>query len=77
MNDIIYGVTEEKHKYNGVERITYGVAAYSNEEDEEMLTILISVSHVTTDKNRMIDFVEKCNRLGLSLIHLEFICLYA
>ena len=38
MSDITYGIVEEVHKITGVgsQRITYGIAAYSDIEDEEV-----------------------------------------
>lgn len=71
MSNIIYGVTEERFINNGAERISYGIAAYSNEEGESLSAILMTISDISADKKRVADLVDMCNNLGLSLIHLE------
>lgn len=67
---ITYGVVEERHAQNGTERVSYGIAAYSDVQNNNTATILASVADVTDDKHKLTALVEQCNRLELSPVHL-------
>lgn len=73
MSDITYGIVEEVHKITGVgsQRITYGIAAYSDIEDEEAATVISHICDITPDKSKAEDLVKRCNKLKLSLCHLR------
>ena len=73
MSDITYGVVEEVHNGSGSnsQRITYGIAAYSDIDDEETATVISHICDVTSDRFKAEDLVNKCNKLKLSLCHLR------
>ena len=73
MSDITYGVVEEVHSGSGSnsQRITYGIAAYADIDDEETATVISHICDVTSDKAKAQDLVKKCNKLRLSLCHLK------
>ena len=70
MKDITYAVSEEKYTFGSGTRISYGIVAYSNSDQDGSKTIVASVRDVTTDKNSLSKLVNDCNRLGLSTVHL-------
>ena len=52
-------------------RISYGIAAYADSDEDGTSTIVASVHDVTADKQSLSEFVDPCNRLELSTIHLN------
>ena len=71
MCSITYGVVEETYTIGDSARISYGIVAYSDAEHDGTVTIVASVRAVCSDKERISAFVETCNRLELSLTHLN------
>jgi len=69
MNDITYGVSEELYELDGQKRTAYGIVLYSNSESDKTASIILSVRDISSDKQRVISLVEKCNRLKLCKIH--------
>lgn len=71
MDKITYGIVKEEHMCGDTRRISYGIAAYSNIETDGSATILEVINDISSDEQSIIDFVEKCNMLKLSLCHLK------
>ena len=70
MMNVTYAVAEEKYVIGNESRISYGIVAYSNAEQEGTATIVASIRDITSDKNRLKRLVDDCNRLKLSTVHL-------
>ena len=70
MMNVTYGVTEEIYSLGAASRVSYGIAAYADAEEEGTATIVASVHDVTTDKQALDELVSLCNRLELSTVHL-------
>lgn len=71
MPSITYGVTEEVYSLSGNSRRSYGIAVYSNSEIDGTATVLTSVNDISSDREKLEELVEICNRAELSLIHLN------
>lgn len=71
MRNITYAITEEKYTLGTETRCSYGIVAYSDAEQDGSKTIVASARDVTSDKERLDELVERCNRLGLSTLHLN------
>lgn len=71
MPSITYGVTEEVYSLGGNSRKAYGIAAYSNSEIDGTATVLTSVNDISSDREKLEELVQICNRSELSLIHLK------
>ena len=71
MMNVTYAVAEEKYVIGNESRISYGIVAYSNTEQEGTATIVASIRDITSDKNRLKKLVDDCNRLELSTVHLH------
>lgn len=69
--NITYGVTEETYSLSGNIRKAYGIAAYFNYQDDGTATILASVNDITSEREKLEELVQICNRSELSLIHLN------
>ena len=70
MNGIVYGVIEEKYSLNGLTRTAFGIAAYCGSDMYDTSNVVLTISDITSDKAKLKSFVELCNRLELSLIHI-------
>ena len=70
MMNVTYAVSEEKYVIGNESRISYGIVAYSNAEQEGAATIVASIRDITSDNHRLIKLVDDCNRLELSPLHL-------
>lgn len=68
---IQYGITEEIYYLQEKQRISYGIAAYADAEQDGTAIIVASVHDITMDKARLSEFIQKCNHWGLSPLHLE------
>lgn len=68
MNALTYGVREEIYELQGERRISYGIVVY---DSQNTYTVLESMADITTDRERLLSLVEKCNTLKLSPIHLK------
>lgn len=71
MMNITYGVTEEIYSWGATSRISYGIAAYADTEEDDTAIIVASAHDITSDKQALAELVSLCNRLELSTIHLN------
>lgn len=71
MMNVIYGVTEEIYSLGNSSRISYGIAVYAASEEDGTDTIVASVHDITADKRALSELIDLCNRLELSIIHLN------
>ena len=71
MKNITYAVSEEKYTFGNETRISYGIVAYSNADQEGSKAIVASIRDVTSNKERLVELVNDCNRLELSTVHLN------
>ena len=67
---ITYGITEEIYTQGTNSRRTFGIAAYTDAEEDGTATIVAAVHDITSDRERLEGLVAACNREGLSLVHL-------
>ena len=63
---ITYILCRETYKTKQYHRVSYGIAAYA--EDEQ--TCIVRLHDITSDKNALAELVLLCNRLQLSPNHL-------
>ena len=68
--DITYGITEEIYTLGSDSRTSYGIVAYSNAYTDKTATIVAAVHDITNDKQKLLELVQLCNKLHLSVIHL-------
>ena len=62
----MYRLTVETHWMEEVENyVSYGVQVCEGEE------VLCTISDISLDQNRVADFVERCNREELSVLHIQ------
>ena len=71
MNRVLYGIVEERYVFGNEERLSYGVVAYANGDQDGRLCVVDSVRDLSGDKHRVEQAVELCNRLRLDPIHLH------
>ena len=71
MMNITYGVTEEIYSWGATSRVSYGIAAYADAEEDGTATIVAFAHDVTSNKQALAELVSLCNRLELSAIHLN------
>ncbi len=71
MTTITYGITEEAYPLGDTVRISYGIAAYAYAQTDGTAVITAAVHDITDDKEKLADFVQTCNRLQLSALHLH------
>ena len=71
MSIITYGVVQERYSLNGNERISYGIAAYSDVENNGTATIVASVNDITDERTKLEILVYNCNHLSLPLENLR------
>ena len=71
MNEITYGISEEKYTLGNDRRTSYGIVAYADTKASGTAIIVASVNDITDDESKLSDFVDMCNRNELSLIHLS------
>ncbi len=71
MNNIVYGVIEEKYTLGKEQRISYGIAAYSDSDNNGTATVVKSVRDISDDRSLVTEITDICNRLSLSTIHLH------
>ena len=70
MNEITYGISEEKYALGNESRTSYGIVAYADSEKNGTASIVASVNDITDDKDKLSAFADACNRCELSLVHL-------
>ena len=71
MTGVTYGITEEAYAVGDTVRISYGIAAYAHAQTDGTATITAAIHDITDDKEKLESFVEICNRLQLSTLHLS------
>jgi hypothetical protein len=52
-------------------RTSYGIVAYADADEEGSATIIASARDLCVDKIAVEALVQRCNQLGLSLIHFD------
>ena len=71
MMNVTYGITKEIYSLGDSSRISYGIAAYANSEEDGTSTIVASIHDITANEQAILELVQQCNRLELSTIHLN------
>ena len=71
MNSVTYGIVEKTYVLENVVRVSYGIAAYQTADNEGMASLSATIHDITNDKEKLMAFVETCNRLSLSIVHLS------
>ena len=71
MPSITYGVIEEIYSLSCSSRRSYGIAVYSDSPGDGFATVLASVNDISSDREKLEELVQICNRTELSLIHLN------
>jgi len=66
---VVYGIIEETYVLGEKSRVSYGIAAYANAEVDETVTIIESIRDISSNKQKLLELVERCNRSGLSIEH--------
>lgn len=69
--NITYGITEEIYSIGTASRTSYGIAAYADADEDSLATIVAFIPDIISDKQSLSELVLLCNRLKLSLIHLN------
>ncbi len=67
---ITYGVVKEIYFLNGTQREAYGIAGFSNAEEDGTATIVLSVNDITPDYNAISSLVETLNKNDVSRVHI-------
>ena len=68
---VTYGITKEIHLSQASNRVSYGIAAYSDFSEDDCATVVAAVHHVTSDRQAIANLVSLCNQLELSPTHLH------
>lgn len=71
MIKVTYGIVEERYTLGNESRVSYGISAYSNANENGTATIVSSVHDITPNKESLARLVDDCNRLKLSTVHLH------
>lgn len=71
MKSVTYAITEEKYTLGSESRTSYGIAAFVDAETSGTATIIYSIHDITSNKKRLLQLVDDCNRLELSIVHLS------
>lgn len=71
MLNVTYAIIEEKYTFGNESRVSYGISVYSNENGTDTATVVDSVHDITSNKEKLIDLINDCNRLKLSTVHLR------
>ena len=71
MKNITYVVSEEKYAFSNEVRTSYGIVVYYNSDKDGGKRIVASVRDVSSDKAALTQLVNDCNRLKLSIVHLD------
>ena len=71
MNNITYGIVKEMRYCKDMERVSYGIAAYLDYKEDDMGTVVASVSDISEDRKKVEELVDRCNRLELSVEHIN------
>ena len=71
MMNVTYGITKEVYSLGDSSRISYGIVAYANSEEDGTSTIVASIHDITANEQALLELVQQCNRLELSTLHLN------
>ena len=71
MKGVTYAITEEKYTLGRESRVSYGIAAFTDANTDGTATIIYSIHDITSNKKRLSQLVDDCNRLKLSIVHLS------
>ena len=71
MIKVTYGIVEERYTLGNESRVSYGISAYSDANENGTATIVSSVHDITSNKESLARLVDDCNRLKLSTVHLH------
>ncbi len=70
MNNITYGIINEKYCLGNECRQAFGIAVYADADADGTATIIQSVHDISPNEIALKELVNRCNHLGLSPIHL-------
>ena len=71
MNGIFYGIIQEMYVLGTENRISYGIAVYSDPEINGTASVITAVHDISGNKKMMDALVLMCNSHHLSPIHLK------
>ena len=66
-----YLVIEKTYLSDSNARISYGIAAYTEDSMGGNSTLVATLHDITTDQKALSELVDRCNELKLSPIHLH------
>ena len=69
MKNITYGIVKETYCLGRSARISYGIAAYASAEDTA--TVLAYIGDITSNEEKLLKLVLRCNEFELSLLHFK------
>ena len=69
--NVVYEIVEEIYSFENKSRVSYGIVALANVDDNNTSTVIASVHDITSEKNKLQNLVGLCNKLELSPIHLN------
>ena len=69
--EITYGIITECHETGKSKRISYGVAAYSNVEENGSACVLYAARDISDSRTAMEMLAERLNREEASVLHFE------
>ncbi len=69
--NITYVITEEIYSFGNMTRVSYGVVAYADSDEDGTAAIVVSVHDITSDRQALDETVSRCNYKKLSTIHLN------
>ncbi len=67
---ITYGLVEETYRLHDTTRVSYGIAAFADAGQDGTKTIVASARDLSSDRGRVMELIQRCNRMGLSPVHL-------
>jgi len=70
LKNIFYIIIEETYSFNGSTRNSFGIAACCGPASDGISNIVLTINDITADKIKLTEFIEMCNCLNLSLIHI-------
>ena len=68
---ITYGLTETIYRSGSETRTAYGIAVYDDARRDGTSTVVECLNDVGSDRRKVAELVQTCNRLGLSEVHLR------
>lgn len=66
-----YGIVKEIYSVENMSRISYGIVAFADFESEGTNTVVASFHDVSSDRESLEKLINLCNRMRLSIIHLN------